>query len=402
MTTTVSEAKADIERPSADELYARAEELVPLLQERARDTEETRHVPEENLLALEEAGLMKMVSPPSFGGYGYGPHEFAQVVRIIAKGCASTAWVYGFLVAHNPTLIRNAPFLVDKEKGIARSGASAGVQGNPAITAKPVDGGWIMNGTWKFVSGISNSDYVLLMALQDNGDEDPGLIGVIADVADGEIEDVWHFAGMKGTGSNTFHMKEAFVPKDREWGVWGINEDLHPAVEDSRMNVSIVRTLDMVLTGVAVGSAEKGLEEFHDRILTRMIGFGQGPQREHREAWARYSEAAMQVKTSRLLWDDLVRLVVEMEQQGRGNTTEEGAEGRLATSKMCTIARDALLTIADGSGSTVLHLDSPLQRQIRDVITLKSHATLHWDHASVTSGSALLGLAETIDPLIVG
>ncbi|HEY6758618.1 MAG TPA: acyl-CoA dehydrogenase family protein [Baekduia sp.] len=393
----------DVERdaaPGIDEMMERARTVAAELAGRARETEELRRVPDASIAALDEAGLFAMFSPPSVGGMGFGFHDFAQVVRVLAQGCASTAWVYGFLVGHNVAIVQNTPHLLGGAAFVA-AGASAGVQGNPAVTARPVEGGWRVTGTWKFVSGIMNSEHVLLVTLQDNGDEDPSVLGLVADVSAGAVDDVWHFAGMKGTGSNTFRLDGAFVPSDREWGVWGLPE-LHPAVADSKMNVSIVRLFDVVLTAVAVGAAEAALEQFRARVLTRSIGYGQGPQREHREAWSRYADAVLRVRVTRLLWDDLVALADRAARSGEKNSVEEGALFRIGAPRVCTLARDALHVIADGSGSSVWHLDDPLQRQIRDVETLKSHSNLHWDAASVGAGSALLGVADPVDPLVVG
>lgn len=383
-----------------DEMFKRAQEFVPVLRERARAAEELRRIPDETMADLERLQLFEMFSPPSVGGMGGDVYQFGNMIRVLAQGCASTAWVYGFLVGHNVALVQNMPHLLDGRPFLA-AGASAGVQGNPAVTAKPVDGGWRVTGTWKFVSGIMNSDYVLLVTLQDNGDVDPTPLGLVVTTADGEVEDVWHFSGMKGTGSNTLNLRDVFIPAERRWGVWGV-EELHPPVADSNMNVSIVRLFDVVLTAVAVGCAEAACEEFRNRVLTRMIGYGQGPQREHREAWGRYSDAVVRMRATRLLWDDLLGMVAGAAARGVRNTVEEGALVRLEGSRVCTMAREVLHVIADGSGSSVYHEGSALQRQIRDVDVLKSHATLHWDHASVTSGAALLGLADPPDPLVVG
>jgi len=394
------DVREHVTQSSMDEMFERAWALVPVLRARAVETESIRRIPDETMADLDRLGLFAAFSPPSFGGLGGDMHQFGNMVRVLAHGCASTAWVWGFLVGHNVALLQNTPHLLAGRPFVA-AGASAGVQGNPAVTATPVEGGWRVTGTWKFVSGIMNSDYALLVTLQDNGAEPPTPLGLVVAVTDGDIDDVWYFSGMKGTGSNTFHLNDVFVPESQRWGVWGV-EQLHPPIPDSNMNVSIVRLFDAVLTAATVGIVEAALDDFKNRVLTRTIGYGQGPQREHREAWARYSDAVVRTRTARLLWDDLLNTISEPVRTGIANTPEQGALVRLEASRVATLSREALNVIADGSGSSVHHESDPLQRGIRDIETIKSHATLHWDHAAVTSGSLLLGLADQVDPLIIG
>ncbi|HEY6762277.1 MAG TPA: acyl-CoA dehydrogenase family protein [Baekduia sp.] len=385
--------------PTAEEILARAEALVPALAARAERVEEERRVPDETMEDLRAAGLLNAVSPPSVGGPGHGVPELGQIVRTLAHGCASTAWVYGFLVGHNAILVRDAPDLLDAS-GFHAAAASAGIQGNPSVTATPVEGGWRVTGTWKFLSGILNAEHVLLITLQDNGDDDPTPIGLTVPVAAGEIEDVWRWTGMRGTASNTFHLTGAFVPAHRQWSLPGL-EPVNAPVVDSRMNVPTGRLFKVITNGVAVGIAEQAVADFRARILTRVVGYGQGPQREHREAWARYADAVIRLKTARLLWDDMVDMVARTAAPDVELTVEEGAMVRLAESRVPALAREAVQVVMDGSGSSVNHLDDPLQRQVRDLDTVKSHSTLHWDHAAVTAGATLLGIEGYADSLIV-
>lgn len=402
MSTITPQADATV-RPSPEELIARAEALVPVLRERARTCEELRRVPDETIDDLERADLLRLVAPASAGGLAYGMREFGQITRILAQGCASTAWVYSFLVVHNVSLTQDLPELVG-ERGFGAAALSAGFQANTSGTAKPVDGGWKVTGRWPFASAIMNSDYILLITTEaGHPPEEPKILGLVADVGQGEIEDVWHFQGMKGTGSNTFALQDSFIPDTRQWTVYG-QERLNPPVDDTVRPLegfSIIRMFDVLLAAVAVGSAEAALQDFKQRILTREVGFGMGPQREHPEAWSRYGNAYTTVRMARLLWDETHRIVTEHAERNELPDLETACALRMASPRICQTARDAIQVIAEGSGSSVNHADNPLQRQMRDVDTLKSHSYLHWDGASVTAGAALLGVTETPDPLLV-
>ena len=53
----------------AEELIRRATELQPLLARNAAQAETDRRIPEENIEALREAGLFKLMIPRRLGGY---------------------------------------------------------------------------------------------------------------------------------------------------------------------------------------------------------------------------------------------------------------------------------------------------------------------------------------------
>lgn len=403
MTSTLTTPGRTGERPSAEELFARAEALLPVLRERARAAEDLRRIPDETIADLHATGLLYVVSPQSEGGHGYGMRELGTITRILAKGCASTAWVYSFLVVHNVSITQDLRHLL-QGRPLATAALSAGFQATPSGTAVPVEGGWRVTGKWPFASGIMNADHVLLITLEERPEgEDPVVLGLCADVADVALIDIWHMAGMKATGSNTFALEDHFIPADRQWTAFG-QERLHPADPDDVRPLegfSIIRMFDVLLAAVAVGCAEAAVEDMHERIQTRIVGFGLGPQRDHPEAWGRYGQAVTEARMARTLWDETLRVVTDLSDRGETADVETAATLRMASPRICQVARDAIEIVVEGSGSSVFHLDNPLQRQQRDVNFLKNHSYLHPDGAFVPAGAALLGVADPVDGLLL-
>ena len=78
---------------SPDELRARAEALVPVLRERALDTEALRRLPNETVRDLVSAGFIRATLPSRLGGSEIDYRTVMELVAILAHGCASTAWV---------------------------------------------------------------------------------------------------------------------------------------------------------------------------------------------------------------------------------------------------------------------------------------------------------------------
>ena len=60
-------AEQNTQTPTAEELVQRAEALVPMLRERADETESLRRVPEATMAVLHEQGLLKFYQPKCYG-----------------------------------------------------------------------------------------------------------------------------------------------------------------------------------------------------------------------------------------------------------------------------------------------------------------------------------------------
>lgn len=396
-------------RPSPEALVGRARALVPALRERARECERLRRVPDATMADLEAEELFLLTAPRSSGGYGYGIREFAEVTRTLAEGCASTAWVYFFFAIHNlmfpPRLSAAAreEALGGKPYTLAASSSGFGAIGAGG-SARPVAGGWRLTGRWPFASGAMNADWTHLLTLEETGGE-PRLLNVLVPIGELAVDDVWHFSGMAGTGSNTLVADDLFVPEHRSFTMPGADEprtdpERRPDLADSPLlGFSPLRIFDVLFGSLAVGCAEGALGVFRELVLGRVVAFGVGPQREHPEAWSRFAGAASTTRLARLLWEASVETVARMSELGERPPLEEVAHLRLAASRVCLLARDAIATMCDGGGSSQHHLDHPLQRFRRDVDVLKSHSYLHWDWASTAAGRALLGL-EPVDRML--
>src|ERR1044071_2137698 len=87
--------------PDLDELLARAEALVPVLRERASHTEDLRRLLDETIEDLHRSGLFRILQPKRVGGSELPFRSIVELVSIIGRGDASTAWVLAHLAAHH-------------------------------------------------------------------------------------------------------------------------------------------------------------------------------------------------------------------------------------------------------------------------------------------------------------
>ena len=93
----------------------------------------------------------------------------------------------------------------------------------PAGTAEAVAGGLRVNGRWPFASGCQHADWIFAFCVMvKDGKPLPGSAGaggppmvraILLPARDVMIEDSWHAAGLKGTGSHHITLKDKLVPE---------------------------------------------------------------------------------------------------------------------------------------------------------------------------------------------
>src|SRR4051812_7407089 len=95
----LNEQKID-QRLTEAELLGCLEAMVPALRERAIETERLRRLPQATLDDAKNSGYLSAFRTRHFGGPGLGLSALANGARIMAHGCASSAWVLVFLAQH--------------------------------------------------------------------------------------------------------------------------------------------------------------------------------------------------------------------------------------------------------------------------------------------------------------
>ncbi|WP_066904633.1 acyl-CoA dehydrogenase family protein [Millisia brevis] len=127
----------------------------------ALEVDRTGVIPESHWAALVDAGLFGLAVPVELGGPGWGLPQIVAVIEELAGGCLATAFTWaqhngavGQLVMSGNAALREQ-MLPDLASGRVRGGvAFAGVIPDPPrMTARRVDGGWLLGGRAPFVSG---------------------------------------------------------------------------------------------------------------------------------------------------------------------------------------------------------------------------------------------------------
>jgi 3-hydroxy-9,10-secoandrosta-1,3,5(10)-triene-9,17-dione monooxygenase len=200
----------------ANDLVYRARELVPVLAARAAEADALRRVPDQTIADFQEAGFFRMLQPERWGGLEVDPGTFFNVQMMIASACPSSAWVLGVVGVHSWQL---ALFAERAQAEVWGDDRSTLISSSYAPTGKIVraEGGYRVSGRWSFSSGCDHCGWVFLggMVPPEAEGKPPEMRTFLLPRSDYRIDDTWHVAGLKATGSNDIVVEDAFVPEHR-------------------------------------------------------------------------------------------------------------------------------------------------------------------------------------------
>jgi len=383
--------------PDTAELVERAHALIPELAQRAAEAEKLRRLPDANVAALKRAGLLKILQARRTGGYQASLHAHVDAVAAIARGCGSTAWCMGVVHAHS-WLIASFPQEAQDETYGADPDTFISAVIAPRGEAKPAEGGYVLNGFWPFASGCQHAQWLLLGAriLDQSGAvvDEADLLVPAKDIA---INDDWHVAGLRGTGSCSVAAKNVFVPRHRYLSLPGLIQGQAPGValhEDAALYKSAaVPVLQLALCPGAIGIAEAALAAFQDRLPGRIIAYTLGEKQvESATTHRQVADAATRIHVARLLLHRAVDDIEAAAQAGTIMAPTERARIRMDCAhavRQCLEAVDTLFLACGGSG---LAESNPIQRAWRDLHAINMHGALALEVNQEMFGRMLLGL----------
>lgn len=376
-------------------LIDRAAELVPTLRDRAAQTEAQRRVPRETIDDLHRAGLWRILRPTHFGGVYTDLGAIIDVSVELARGCASTAWVYINLVSHNwmlPMWPAQAQTDIWGENPDALIGSTLVF---PAGKLEPVEGGYLFSGRWPYASGVDNSDWIMLGAMQQVGDKPAPRI-VVVRVRDIEIIDTWHVAGLAGTGSKDVACANLFVPQHMVFDPLDAREGYAPNVgtlPGDAYRLPLFPFIPHLVAGPILGIARGAYEDFVARLRTQTSIYNRSRLADHTTLQMKVAEAAVLIDTARLL---LRESFVEAHAQvaaGARSTVADRARWRRDATHAANVSVRAVDLLYGVAGATANYLDNAMQRRFRDAHAAAAQIHLSWDINGPEFGRVALGLA---------
>jgi alkylation response protein AidB-like acyl-CoA dehydrogenase len=376
---------------------ARAAALVPMIAAAADRIEAERRIVPDIVTALHEAGLFRMLLPVSLGGGAADIVAFNQVIETIATADASTAWCLAQQVASTQA----AGFLdptVAREIFASPNGA---VAWGPPSGAKAVvaDGGYIVNGRWRFASGSEHCPWIGGHCAVIEADGKPRLDGhgrpvlrtMIFRKEQATFHDIWHVIGLRGTGSNGYEVRDLFVPD--AYTTWRDN----PADRrgDAPLSgIPLLTLYGMGFSGVALGLARASLDAFMTLAATKKPSPTHGapiPLREHPVVQARVAEATGQLQSARAYLADLLHAFWDAAIAKRAVTLEQRAQLRVAITGAIEQGCRVVDYAYRAAGADAIFQGSPFERRFRDMHTVTAQGQAHLSNFE-GAGQALFGI----------
>jgi alkylation response protein AidB-like acyl-CoA dehydrogenase len=383
-------------RPALDtsrvqEILARLDELAVMFRDSAAEGDRLARLPKYVVRALVQHGLFRLWIPKRCGGFELDLPEAMQIYEAAARLDGSIGWAVmigsgGGLFAAYLDAGTASSIYARPEAVIAGSGAPDG-------RALRERGGYRVSGCWHYASGAHYATtFTANCLVMDGGtlvfgpDGKPLIRAMAFEAPQVAILPVWDPTGMRGTGSDDFEVRDAFVPESRSFSLSDAPRETGPLY---RLPFGVLTELPV--TAVAVGIARHALDLFASLAHVKKL---------HGTSALLMSDPVVQATfgaahaTWQLAKSSLDSLAHEAWDAARANATltpKDLAEITGGCVYCVAKLRAALGELMALTGMTAIQPESELARAWRDFQALAAHASVSPRHLGPT-GAALLQL----------
>lgn len=369
-------------------IQAAVRALVPEVRARADEIATGRRLPDDLVDALKAAGAFRMPMPAAWGGPEMTPGEQLAVVETVAVADPSAAWcvMIGSDAGYYSAFLDEAagrevfPDLDSIVAGWLMPGGRADV----------VDGGYRVSGHWAFGSCCLHADVLVGGCLVFDGGEMrmapnglPEVRNVLAPAGNWTILDTWYTTGLAGSGSNDYEVDGLFVPAERTFTLLDPPKRPGPLYAFPGMFFANMH-------GVPLGLARRAIDEVKaiaaDKVLMpELVLMHESPRVRAAVARAELALGAARAHGYSVLdavWEDL----------GRDGELSVERRVELALSRLGAfrMAREVCQAMVDTAGTQAIYSSSPLDRLLRDAITMNQHVVAQ-DRMLEMAGTLALG-----------
>lgn len=344
-----------------------SEDLSKLIRSASFEIEQIGMLPDDLLQLAFEEKLFKLFIPEELGGRGLSLPEAARVFEDTSYEDGSLGWLTtigsgGNLFLENMTETQAKELYSPAEAVIAGSGYATG-------EAHAQSDGYIVSGEWRYCSGAPYASmFTANTIIWRDGQETDEMRACTFMPDQVEVIEDWNAIGLKGTGSHTIRVKNAFVPLDRTFSVVEKVNMLGTPVH----SFPFVQFSQVSFASVCLGLGARFLEEAHtlaehakSRWNAEKIA---GTVRLLEEQQTRFSQAQQLFHTAvERRWDMHVN----------GSLDDHELEQLSAVCiESSDIATDCAVQLFRNLGMQAVIETSPVNRAFRDLWTAGQHGFL--------------------------
>ena len=370
----------------------RARSLGPAIDAAVDEIDSNRDLPPSLFAALRENGLFRLVQPEAYGGAELDPPSLVQVIEEIASHDASVAWCVG---QTNICALTAAYLPPDVVKDIFGPDTGILAWGPGPGTAAAVPGGYRVNGNFDFASGSRLASWLgaHVPVIEADGSKRMGQDGKPLSMTmffrknTVEVRDTWQTMGLRGTGSDSYTVKDLFVPEAYTMARDG-SAQLRVKGELYVFTPSTLYASSFA--GIALGIARSVMTSFVKEAAGSVPRGGSRARSENHVMQAHVGLNEAKLRAARTF---LLTSVSDIwaEARVRGTLTQEDLITiRMASTFAIQSAKQVVAALYEAAGAMAIFNARPFERRFRDVHTVTQQIQGHPEHFE-TVGQVLLG-----------
>jgi len=333
--------------------------------------------------ALHDSGLFRYQQPRRFGGMELELTAIVDIVEILGRGDASTAWTFANLGSHHRQLALWDIRAQEEVWGENPDALIASGIAFPQGSGVRVDGGLLLSGQWGFSSGVDVSQWNMLSCIVREGDRPVDWCACLVPASDYTVLDDWQTLGMRGTGSRSVRASEVFVPAHRVLSLHVARPGhVFPGLAEHPGPLFRVPTAALgghSIAAAMVGNAQSMVDRMLASIRGRSASYTGATLRDMPTVQLRLSMSAAKV--------DAMRTFLRNDCAEAHATVAAGGNIDLATKlrykRNCALAvrvvNEAVDALHELAGAGGIHDSEPVQRLFRDAHAAGGHFSFSTD-----------------------
>jgi len=381
-------------------LVAESKRLAPEFAANAAEDDKSRRLTDPSWKMLLDGGFVRALQPARWGGGEIALIDFIDSTFEISRANPAAGWVAGVIGVH-PWQLALFDERAQKEMWNEDPARMHSSSYNPTGHAERVAGGYRLRGRWSFSSGCDHCRGVMLGAVAGSRDIASRQVADFRSFLlmrdQYRIEDNWHVAGLKGTGSKDIVVDDAFVPDYRTQSHLDYALNLPLAGQEVnksplfRLPFSVV--FNVALASSVLGSAQGFIDLWIAGTRDRRLSLGE------RAA----DEALFQKRVAEALWNldasitrvraDAIELW-QMAEAGQAAGAAVRARMRWNMNRGCELVGQSVIELFRAATGRAVFLDHPLQQRFQDVQAALAHAYLLPDPVAKAVGGMVLGASK--------
>jgi alkylation response protein AidB-like acyl-CoA dehydrogenase len=368
---------------SFDKWISDIKSFTPIIKAAHQEIDAQRCLTDDLLSELHNLGLFRLSLPRSLNGGELSPYQLSQVAEVLAQADASVGWCFG----QGSGCAMSAAFLEPKISKKVFGPKNSVLAWGAGIAGKAVrcDGGYKITGTWQFASGSGHATWLGGHSMVFDANDVPVLKanGTQADRTAlfpkplATLHDDWHVIGLKGTRSESYTVKELFVPEeltlDRE------NQDECR----SKAPLYIFPTTLVYascFSGVALGIARGAVDDLIDIARTKTQRSARSSMRESPVFQTQVAQLEGQLSSARAYQQNVLERVSNTVFQTYDLQQSDRAEIRLATTYAINQATEVVQQVYKLAGSSAIFESAPFERRFRDMHAVSQQMQARHSH----------------------